>query len=315
MAAAAVLAVAVAGCGGDAPDAVRVGLMPAITHGPALIALEEEFAPGLAGRPVDAQVFASGPEEVSALLSGSLDAAYIGPGPYVLAEGRAPGRLRLLAGVVTGGQAFVARPGTGIRDAGDLAGRRVAVPAHGNTQDLTLRLLLDRAGLRASDQGGDVEVVPVKNAALVEAFRQGVVDAALAPAPFGELLAARGLAAPVPAMDRTIAAWEIPATVLVATEEFARANPAATRALVRASARAVARADSAPRAVALRFNDLLDESTGTRLDRGVLLEALDGTHASTAVAPGAMERMVRAADSAGYSGGPVAPAALVPRAG
>ncbi|MGB0731799.1 MAG: hypothetical protein ACPGRF_06445, partial [Miltoncostaeaceae bacterium] len=105
------------------------------------------------------------------------------------------------------------------------------------------------------------------------------------------------------------------ATVLVATEEFARANPAATRALVRASARAVARADAAPRAVALRFNDLLDESTGTRLDRGVLLEALDGTHASTAVAPGAMERMVRAADSAGYAGGPVAPAALVPRAG
>ena len=315
MAAAAVLAVAVAGCGGDAPDAVRVGLMPAITHGPALIALEDEFATGLAGRPVDAQVFASGPEEVSALLSGSLDAAYIGPGPYVLAEGRAPGRLRLLAGVVTGGQAFVARPGTGIRDAGDLAGRRVAVPAHGNTQDLTLRLLLDRAGLRASDQGGDVEVVPVKNAALVEAFRQGVVDAALAPAPFGELLAARGLAAPVPAMDRTIAAWEIPATVLVATEEFARANPAATRALVRASARAVARADAAPRAVALRFNDLLDESTSTRLDDGVLLEALGGTRASTAVAPGAMARMVRAAEGAGYAGGPVAPGALVPRAG
>jgi hypothetical protein len=77
----------------------------------------------------------------------------------------------------------------------------------------------------------------------------------------------------------------------------------------------VARADAAPRAVARAFNDLLDESTGTRLDGGVLLKALDGTHASTAVARGAMARMVRAAEGAGYAGGPVAPAALVPRAG
>ncbi|MFZ9370510.1 MAG: PhnD/SsuA/transferrin family substrate-binding protein, partial [Limnohabitans sp.] len=92
--------------------------------------------------------------KVSALLGGSLDAGYMGPGPYVLAESRAPGRLRLLGGVVTGGQSLVARPDSGIRSAADLAGRRVAVPSHGNTQDLALRLLLDTAGLRASDQGG-----------------------------------------------------------------------------------------------------------------------------------------------------------------
>jgi NitT/TauT family transport system substrate-binding protein len=313
----AITALATAGCGGGGgpADAVRVGLILNVTHGPALIALEREFADGLAGLPVEEQVFATGPEEVSALLSGSLDAGYLGPGPYVLAEGRAPGRLRLLAGVVTGGQSLVTRPGSGIRTVGDLAGRTVAVPAHGNTQDLTMRLLLDRAGLRADDQGGTVNVLPVKNAALPEAFRQGVVDAALAPAPYGERLIADGAAVPVPAVDRIIDAWRIPATLLVVTEKFARANPAATRALVDANAVAVRRAEVSKAAVARRFNALLSESTGKEIDEAVLLASLRDMEASTVIAPGAMQKMVEAAEIAGYSGGPVAAGALVPRPG
>lgn len=306
----------VAGCGGSGPaDAVRLGLFLNVTHGPALIGLQQEFAKGLAGLPVEEQVFASGPEEVSALLGGSLDAGYLGPGPYVLAESRAPGRLRLLAGVVTGGQSLVARPGSGIRTVADLRGRRVAVPSHGNTQDLTLRLLLDTAGLRAGDQGGDVEVVPVKNSAVGEALKQGVVDAALAPAPYGEKLVDKGDAVAVPRVDAVIDAWRIPATILVVTEEFARANPEATAALVKANAEAVARARRDRLAVARRFNALLAESTGKEIDEDVLLASLADMTPTTDIAPGAMARMVRAAEVSGYSGGPVPPAALVPRPG
>ena len=312
----AVAAMLVSGCGGGGPsDSVRLGLFLNVTHGPALIGLQEELANGLAGLPVQEQVFASGPEEVSALLGGSLDAGYLGPGPYVLAESRAPGRLRLLAGVVTGGQAMVAREGSGIRTVADLAGKRVAVPSHGNTQDLTFRLLLEEAGLRASDQGGEVEVVPVKNAALPEALKQDVVDAALAPAPYGERLVGDGVAVPVPAIDRQIAKWRIPATILVATEEFVRANPEATAALVKANADAVARARRDRLAVARRFNTLLSESTGKEIDEKVLLASLRAMEPTTEIAPGAMARMVRAAEISGYSGGPVSPAALVPRPG
>jgi len=305
------------GCGGAAgpADSVRIGLLLNVTHGPALLGLQREFADGLAGLPVEQQVFATGPEEVSALLSGSLDAGYIGPGPYVLAESRAPGRLRLLAGVVTGGQSLVAQPGSDIASLADLRGRRVAVPSHGNTQDLTLRLLFEREGLRAADQGGDVEVVPIKSAALPEAMKQGVVDAALAPAPYGERLVADGIAVPVPAVDRQIDAWSIPATILVATEEFVKANPEATRALVRANAQAVGRAQADRVAVARRFNELLSESTGKEIDEAVLLASLGSMRATTDIAPGAMARMVRASEISGYSGGPVQAKALVPRPG
>jgi NitT/TauT family transport system substrate-binding protein len=315
-AAVALMALLVAGCGGQGPaDSVRVGFLLNVTHGPALIALQREFADGLAGLPVEEQIFATGPEAVSALLGGSLDVGYLGPGPYVLAESRAPGRLRLLGGVVTGGQEMVARPGSGITSVRDLAGKRVAVPAHGNTQDLTLRLLLDEAGLRADDQGGNVEVVPVKNAALPEAMRQGVVDATLAPAPYGERLVAEGEAVRVPAINRAIDAWRIPATILVVTEEFARANPEATAALVKASASAVRRAQAGQVVVARRFNEMLSEATGKEIDESVLLASLRAMRATTDIAPGSMARMVRAAEIAGYLGGPVPPKALVPRPG
>ncbi len=304
-----------AGCGGGTQsyDSVRVGFLLNLTHGPAIIALQNEVTDGLAGLPVEAQSFLSGPEEISALLSGSLDAGYVGPGPYVMAESRAPGRLRLLSGVVTDGQRLVATPRSGIHSVVDLAGKSVGVPAHSNTQDLTLRLLLATAGLMGDDQGGDVDIIPIKNATLGDALDEGVIDAALAPEPWAAALAAAGKVVPVPSANRQIAVWRIPATVLVVTEEFARAEPAATRALVAANAAAVARARANPLVVARAFNDLIAERTGTTLDESVLLAALKEMRATTDITPGAMALMVRAADTAGYLGGPVASGALIPR--
>ena len=302
------------GCGGaQSYDSVRLGYFLNLTHGPAIIALQHEFKDGLAGLPVEPQVFQSGPEEVSALLSGSLDAGYIGPGPYVMAESRAPGRLRLLAGVVTGGQRLVAVPGAHITSVADLAGKRVAVPSHGNTQDLTLRLLLKGAGLRGDDQGGDVVIVPVKNSALGDAIDGGAVDAALAPEPYAAKLEAKGKVVPVASANAQLGRWRIPATVLVATEEFAAAEPAATRALVAANAKAVARAQANPLTVGRDFNALIEQETGKTVDEPVLLAALKDMTATTQIAPGAMQLMVDAAETAGYLGGPVPPGALVPR--
>lgn len=310
-------ALALAGCGGGATsyDSVRLGYFPNLTHGPAIIALNREFKKGLAGLPVEALAFQSGPEEVSALLGGSLDAGYMGPGPYVMAESRAPGRLRLLAGVVTGGQRLVAAPGADITSIADLAGKRVAVPSHGNTQDLTLRWLLKQAGLRGDDQGGDVQVVPVKNSALGDAIDGGAVDAALAPEPYAVKLEAKGQVVPVASANALIEKWKVPATVLVVTEEFARAEPAATHALVVANAKAVARARANPVTVARDFNALIAEQTGKTVDEPVLLAALRDMTMTTAIAPGAMQVMVDAAAEAGYLGGPVPPGALVPRPG
>ena len=69
------------------------------------------------------------------------------------------------------------------------------------------------------------------------------------------------------------------------------------------------RSSSSTVAVAVRVVTVAVSSTS------VLLASLRAMEPTTEIAPGAMARMVRAAEISGYSGGPVSPAALVPRPG
>ena len=80
-------------------------------------------------------------------------------------------------------------------------------------------------------------------------------------------------------------------------------------------AAAVARAQREHLVVARAFNAVIEAQTGKTVDEPVLLAALGGMRATTAIAPGSMQQMVHAADLAGYLGGPVSPGALVPRPG
>src|ERR1043166_7040773 len=70
---------------GSSPVTVRLGFLSNITHAPALIGLKEGFftkALGSAGT-VKATAFSAGTEETTAILSGQLDVAYVGPNPAI----------------------------------------------------------------------------------------------------------------------------------------------------------------------------------------------------------------------------------------
>ena len=76
-----------ANAGGSSPVTVRLGFLSNITHAPALVAMKEGFftkALGSAGT-LKATAFSAGTEETTAILSGQLDAAYVGPNPAITA--------------------------------------------------------------------------------------------------------------------------------------------------------------------------------------------------------------------------------------
>jgi NitT/TauT family transport system substrate-binding protein len=106
----------------------------------------------------------AGPEEVTALLSGALDAGFLGPNPavnaYVQSHGEA---VRIIAGGTSGGALLVVKPG--IASPADLRGKKLADPQLGGTQDIALRWYLKSQGF-ATDAagGGDVHVLPQDNA-------------------------------------------------------------------------------------------------------------------------------------------------------
>lgn len=175
--------------------ALRLGYFPNITHATALVGVERGlFRAELDKHGVGLETFTfnAGPAAIEALLSGALDAAYVGPNPAINAHIKSKGRgVRVIAGAATGGAFFVVRPE--VATAADLRGKKVASPQLGGTQDVALRTWLKKQGFQVDEfGGGDVSVSPRENAQTLESFQQGEVAGAWVPEPWATRLVVEG---------------------------------------------------------------------------------------------------------------------------
>jgi NitT/TauT family transport system substrate-binding protein len=217
---------------------LRLGVFRTLTHAPAYVGLGTGiFERALAPTKVEVTYFNSGSDAGTALLAGSIDATYIGPGPTAALYVRS-GKVAVVSGAVAGGAAFVVRTGSGITRPADLRGRRIAVPAFGNTQDIALRTWMHDHGLRARDEDGDVGVVSLENAELVESFRRGNVDGAWVPEPWPSLLISEHLATPF-LDERTLWPGPFVTTNLLVSTIYREAHAGVVERLVRANVEAI----------------------------------------------------------------------------
>ncbi len=182
-----------AGNASPAPQAkaVRVAYFPNITHVQPLVGLRNGvFQKELGSVEIQSKVFNAGPSEIEALFAGEIDIGYTGPSPavngYIQSRGQA---LRVVAGAVGGGASLVVRSDSGINGPKDLAGKRVASPQLGNTQDIALRSYLLQNGLKPKEQGGSVEVIPISNPDILSLFLRKELDGAWVPEPWATRLA------------------------------------------------------------------------------------------------------------------------------
>lgn len=284
---------------------LRLGYFPNLTHAPALVGLERgtfqkalrQAGPG--GARLVATSFASGPALMEAFAAGQLDLAYVGPGPAINAATRGM-PLQVVAGASEAGAVLVARKGSGITTPRGLAGKRVAVPSLGNTQDISLRHLLQEQGLKAQTDGGSVTVTPIAPADVLAAFAANRVDAALVPEPWGAALEAQGHR--VIGSEKTV--WRggrYPSTLLVVNTRFAAAHPELVRAFVGAHAEAVAFLNTKPVAALALVNRQLGKLTGQALDPRTLQRALNRTRFTTALDPAALNEYAALNVAAGYA--------------
>jgi NitT/TauT family transport system substrate-binding protein len=197
--AALVTSAALAACGSDEPEktaaeaaagnaaeatTIKLGYFPNITHAPALVGVNKGlFAEKLGGTKLETQTFNAGPNAIEALLSGAIDATYIGPNPAINGWSKSRGEaLKIIAGSTSGGAGLVVKEG--ISTPADLKGKKIATPQLGNTQDVALRAWLKANGLNADTSGGgDVSILPQDNATAIQAFTQGSIDGAWVPEP------------------------------------------------------------------------------------------------------------------------------------
>lgn len=220
-----------------APEAVRIGYFPNLTHAPALIADKEGYFTRRLGQ-VKTQSFNAGPDVIQALFSDSLDISYIGPNPTITAYAQSQGQaIRVIAGAASGGASLVVRDG--ISSPADLKGKKIATPQLGNTQDIALRHWLRGQKLAADTEGGgDVGVVPQKNATALQSFVSGQIDGAWVPEPFATLFQEKG--AKVLVDETTL--WpdgKFVTTNVVVRTEFLREHPDKVAAFLEAHLDAV----------------------------------------------------------------------------
>src|SRR6185369_14546876 len=110
-----------------------------VTHAEPLVGLNNGiFAQELGSNvTVDQKTFNAGPEVITALFAGEIDASYIGPNPAVNGYVQSDGDdVRIVAGAASGGAMLIVKPE--ITSAAQLAGKRIASPQLGNTQDVAL---------------------------------------------------------------------------------------------------------------------------------------------------------------------------------
>ncbi len=178
---------------GGAPKAsvarVRLGYFANLTHATALVGVREGiFQKALGDVKLEVTTYNAGPAATEALVTGALDATYVGPNPAINAFVRTKGAaVRIVSGATSGGAFLVVRPG--ITTPAALKGKRVATPQLGNTQDVALRAWLSDHGLKTNvEGGGDVAVVPQENPQTLETFKAGAIDGAWVPEPWATRL-------------------------------------------------------------------------------------------------------------------------------
>jgi NitT/TauT family transport system substrate-binding protein len=219
--------------GGTQAASLRLGYFANLTHSTPIVGVAKGFySAQLGSTKLTGDIFADGPDEMTALLSGQLDAAYVGPSSALSAYTASHGTgLEIIAGAEIGGAELVVAPG--ITSPADLRGTTLADPQLGNTQDIALRSWLLQQGFHTSLQGtGAVNVEPSSNSTTLSLLRAGRIAGAWVPEPWASRLVIDG-GGHVLVDERTL--WprgRFATTVLVVRGDYLAAHPQTVRELI-----------------------------------------------------------------------------------
>jgi len=263
-------------CAASAQTVIRVGAFPNVTHPQAMVGKANGWFEKAMGPHVKVQwtSFNAGPSAIEALFGGAIDMTYVGPNPaingYVRSNGEA---LRVIAGAASGGAALVVRNDSGIQKAEDFHGKRIASPQFGNTQDVALRNWLKGHGMKTTDKGGDVQIIPMANPDQLTLFLKKELDAAWAPEPWASRLIHEGNAH-LFLDERTL--WprgQFVIGLLVVSTKFLNGHPDLVKSWVRANVELTDWINGHPTEAKRLLNQQILAETGKALPSVVLDDA------------------------------------------
>lgn len=261
------VAAALTGCSTSrsGPVRLRLGYFPNLTHATAILGVADgtfQRALGTKAK-LETSLYTSGPPAVTAVVSGAVDAIFVGATPAVNAFQKTKGAVKVISGATSGGAQLVVRPG--ITSVADLKGKTLSDPALGGAPDVQLRYWLKQHGLRTGLQGqGDVHITPEDNGQTATAYANGAIDGAWLPQPYAALLVSRG--AHVLVNERSL--WpggRFDTTNLMVSSSFLTAHPDVVVDLLRGLIRETDQVNADPAGARQRANTAIGKINGASL--------------------------------------------------
>jgi len=256
---------------------IRIAYFPNIGHAIPIVGMEKGFFETSMGNAtkIETRVFDSGPQAIESLFANSIDLAYVGPGPaingFLNSENH---NVKILAGAASGGASFIVHPESEINSVSDFAGKKIAAPQIGNTQDVSLRHYLSEHGLKTADKGGSVIVYNIPNPDIYTLFVKGDIDGAWVAEPWATILETELNGKRLFYEEELWPNQEFASVLLIANTNFVEKNPVIISNFLDSHYQTVTWINQNPIETRDVFNDFLNSHLGQSLSDDVVDIAL-----------------------------------------
>ncbi|QMU53716.1 MAG: aliphatic sulfonate ABC transporter substrate-binding protein [Nitrosopumilus sp.] len=284
---------------------VRIAYFPNIGHAIPIVGMEKGFFETNIGDEtlIETRVFDSGPQAIESLFANSVDLAYVGPGPaingYLNSENH---NVKILAGAASGGASFIVHPESEINSASDFAGKKIAAPQIGNTQDVSLRHYLSENGFKSADKGGSVIVYNIPNPDIYTLFVKGDIDGAWVAEPWATILETDLNGKRLFYEEELWPNQKFASVLLIANANYVETNPALITNLLLSHKKTADWINENPVETRDVFNNFLNSHLGQPLSDDVVDTALSNLVITDDPVPDSIHSFAEKANALGYLG-------------
>ncbi len=284
---------------------IRIAYFPNIGHAIPIVGIEQGFFEKSIGNQtkIETRVFDSGPQAIEALFADSIDVAYVGPGPAINGFLNSDNHnVKILAGAASGGASFIVHPNSEINSVSDFAGKKIATPQIGNTQDVSLRHYLSENGLKPAEKGGSVIVYNISNPDIYTLFVKGDIDGAWVPEPWATILETELGGKRLFYEEELWPNKEFASVLLIANADYVEKNPTIIANFLQSHRETVTWINTNPVETRIVFNNFLNSYLGQSLSDDVVDIALSNIVITADPKPNSIFSFAERADALGYLG-------------
>ena len=286
-------------------DKIRVAFFPSIGHIIPIVGLEEKiFEKGIGEeKQIETKLFDSGPQVIESIFSGSIDVAYVGPGPIINGFLKSDGKdIKILSGAASGGASFIIQPNSGLESLENFDGKRIASPQISNSQDVSLRHYLESHGLKSVENGGTVFVLNISNPDIYTLFAKGDIDGAWVPEPWATILVQELDGIRLFNEEKLWPNEEFASVLLIVRTEYLENNPETIQKWVESHEKIVTLINSNPDKSKSLFSSFLIDYMGKSLPTKIIDESFSNITITSDPIKNSVIIFAERADSLGYLG-------------